>query len=234
MRWEFLKITKFARLTILLFVLLLASNCVNFGGSNIGYIVVAAKFPQNNFKIKNIPAKTTKIVLVISGDGINLSMSFTLTPTTSSLTIPAIKGNKNLSATAFDESGEVLAFGKNKLYVYPDLHNKVEIILIEGVTPDTISDSSSSNPSNNISATPTQTPSSGAAGDNDSGNQNNIDSSASPAPSDIPSPTATPIPSSSSNSNSSSTTYTQVIDVNVNLVASTPIPSGISLGMLGP
>lgn len=231
MRWEFLKVTKFVRLTMLLFVLLIASNCVNFGRSDIGYIVVSAKFPQNGFKIKTIPAKTTKIGLIITGEGVNTPMNFALSPTTSSLTIPAIKGNKNFSATAFDDSGKVLAFGKNSLYVKPDIYNKVEIDLVEGAIPEDITASSSPSPSSNITASPTQTPSNIVPTDNASGSPANIDPSASPVPSDSPSPTATPSPSPTSSSNSS--TYIPAINVNVNLVASTPIPSGISLGMVG-
>lgn len=53
-----------------------------------------------------------------------------------------------------------------------------------------------------------------------------------PTPSPTLTPTSNPPPTSNSNSGGGgSTTYTQVINTNVNIIASTPIPSGIIVGI---
>lgn len=216
---------------ILLLIILLIGSC-NFSTNTnkFGYIIISAKFPQNGFKVKTIPLNTTKIGLEISGEWLDETLKFTLTPQKPELKLLTFSGNKNIVAIAFDDTNNILGSGKNSVYVHPNTHNKVEITLVEGIAPNGSAIITSPSPTTTpiINITPTATP-------NGSGVDNTNNQTANPTtkPTDIVTtePTSSPSPSNNGLTNNNTSIYYPEIKTNINIITSTPIPSGITAGI---
>lgn len=213
---------KTIRLILMLLLIILLIGSCNFPTSTnkFGYIIISAKFPQNSFKIKTIPLATTKIGIELSGDGLPKILNFTLTPEKSELTILTYIGKKTILATAYDDSNNILAFGKNSAFLQENTHNKVEIILIEGAT--------SEYPTGIQTPAITEIPTTPTIG----GEITSSTPIASTKPTEKPIPTINPTasPSSMASSASNTNTYIPEVRANINIILSTPIPSGITAG----
>lgn len=211
-----LKFSVFLQSLVTLFVL---NNCSDITNTqrNTGYITIIAKFSEKQFNIKTIPESTNKIKLILNGNGIRTPMYFDLTKEKPSIRFESPNGDKIISAIAIDDKNTPLAIGITGLYVKEYQNNRVELNLIEfiknseGLNPSpTAIPNSSIQPSSNPSVSTSPIPSSST--------------SASPTPLESISPS----PSQHENGGSSSTNAPRV-NANINVITSTPIPSGITI-----
>lgn len=213
-----LKLSAFLQGLVTLFILNNCSNIINTQ-KNTGYITIIAKFSEKQFNIKTIPESTNKIKLILNGNGITKPMHFDLTKEKPSIRFESPNGDKIISAIAIDDKNTPLAIGLTGFYVKENQNNKVELSLIEFIkngeglnpSPTPIPSSSiqpSSNPSVNFSSSPIP--------------------SSSPSTSPTPLETISPSPYENENGGSSSTNSPRV-NANINVITSTPIPSGITI-----
>lgn len=217
----------FRFIIILQLTMLFISNCNSLNNSvKNGYVIIGAKFPEKSFSVKKIPDATNIIKLEINSKDLPNSLFFELTKDKPSVKFPAPEGDTIATANAYDINNKLLAFGFSSFYVKPYINNKVEIELIEVDGQNGNQSSPIPSTITNPNITPTPSNNNGA----------NVNGTASPipqsSPSVIDSPNSTPSPTTSPETNGNggvNTSPQQKANVNINVITSTPIPSGITV-----
>lgn len=186
---------------------------VNPNNKDEGLLVIEVKFIEESFGIKMIPSETEKINIEISGECLKNKIVLTTSYKNPNVCINVAKGMKHISVKAI-YSNRIIAYGENSIFVYPCVKNRVKVNLIntsnclKNPVPSEINQPSST--STDITSSPT--------------------SSIITLPSVMPttSPTASPSSSSTGYLKSSSTYYPNM-NAQLNVINSTPIPSGVTV-----
>lgn len=220
----------FRFIIILQLTILFISNC-NVLNNNVknGYVIIGAKFPEKSFSIKKIPDTTNIIKLEVNSKDLPNGLFFELTKDKPSIKFQAPEGDTIATANAYDINNKLLAFGFASFYVKPYINNKVEIEMIEvegqngNQSSPTPTPTPSTNPNPNVTPTPFNN------GGDSNGTTSPIPQSSSSvliSPSSTPSPTTSPETNGNGGVN---TSPQQKANVNINVITSTPIPSGITV-----
>lgn len=185
---------------------------VNPNNKDEGLLVIEVKFIEESFGIKMIPSETEKINIEISGECLKNKMVLTTSYKNPNVCINVAKGMKHISVKAI-YSNRIIAYGENSVFVYPCVKNRVKVNLIntsnclKNPVPIEINQPASTN--TDITSSPT--------------------SSIITLPSVIPSTMATATTTPSTDYLKSSSTYYPNMNTQLNIITSTPIPSGVTV-----
>lgn len=198
-------------------IFIASCNIVNQNNKDEGLLIIDVKFTEKTFGIKMLPSEIEKINIEIYGECLKNKIELTTSYKEPKVFINIIHGRKHILVKGI-YSNRIVAYGESSVFVYQYVKNRVEVNLIntsnykEEPVPGEINQTAS------ISTDITSSP----------------NSSILTLPSAIPTATANPTPSPSSSSSNylkSSSTYSSNMNTQLKIIISTPIPSGVTVGI---